>query len=1257
MNRKLIKANEEKKAQQLFVVGIGASAGGMEAIHDLFDYMPATTGLAFVVIQHLSPDHKSLLAELLSKHTEMHVREAEDGVPVEANCIYVIPNKKLITIHEGKLRLDEKIKSRLPNNAIDVFFESLAEECGNHAVGIILSGTGSDGTRGVEAIKKKGGIVIVQDPLTAAFDGMPNSAVNTGAADLILPPEIIGDELVEYVKETPLARSLNEMSKHNEAMLKEILADVHKATRHDFSHYKRPTLFRRLAKRMSELAIETLEEYREYLYTHTDELKLLSKDFLINVTKFMRDTDAFQHLKTDVIPEILAKKKKDDTIKIWTVACSSGEEAYSVAMLFLEQMRHSDMPVQNLKIFATDIDTEALEVASRGIYPKSIARDLPQDLLKRYFIEEGDIFRVSPELRKHVVFANHDVLKDPPFSHLDLITCRNMFIYVNATLQRKILKKFHFALSIGSFLMLGPSENIGNLNDVMLEVNRKWKIYRCVSKAGVMDQELMMMPLDNKSLIASSGGQLKNPASSLSEIFRETLMEERKICAVFIDKDFMIKQAIGNYKVFLNFPEDNFNFSLLKLVSSDLSVALGVAVRKAIATNQKSVMRRVMVHETQGMRLVNIVIKPYIQLGEYRSPFLCVVLEEEHDEPRMTKTVVNDSISSAARIDELERELIDTRENLQAVIEELETANEELQSSNEEMISTNEELQSTNEELQSLNEELHTVSAEHQAKIRELLELNDDLNNYFRTSEIGQILLDRKLVVRKFSPIVTRIVNLIDSDIGRSIQDITTKLEGVDLIGNVRNVIRTGKSCDRQVEVSGDRFYLMSISPYEKRDGGVEGVVITFVDATEARRLSSILEGVFQTTISGITAKRAVRNSDGDIIDFQYVAVNKAAEIYFGVKPGSLIGQTITEVFPSVRAKYLDIYKKVVESGEPAEFEYYHPEVEKWFDVSVVKMLDGIVTTHTDITEKKNAAITIARNYEDLKLASQRLLDSNAQLERSNFDLLQFASVASHDLKEPLRKIQAFGNILQSKVQDKLTGAEIGYLNKMISASNRMQTLIEDVLTLSKLSNNGLMKEKVDLAKVIKRIADDLEITIKEKDAVIKVAHLPIVEAVPGQMRQLFQNLISNSLKFSGNHPPVINVSQHTISSYEAASLNINTQDYVCIQFRDNGIGFENQYSEKIFGVFQRLHGRNYEGTGIGLAIAKKIVENHGGVITASAELNKGAVFNIYLPTVRALPGDNYQWPATLLNPDMVIDENGGGTSRKVGEDGKRAGE
>lgn len=1203
--------NKEINTKNNYIVGIGASAGGLEAIHDLFDYMPNNTGFSFIVIQHLSPDHKSLMAELLSKHTVMQVHEAEDGMVVMPNCIYVIPTKKIMTIQDGKLRLNEKLKSRLPNNAIDVFFESLAENSRKNAIGIILSGTGTDGSKGVESIKKCGGVVLVQDPLSASFNGMPNSAIETDCADLILPPEMMGEELLTYLKETPLLKSLSKLNSNDEIILKEIIDILRHSTRHDFTYYKRPTLLRRLAKRMSEVGINSIRDYKNFLVDREEEVKILSKEFLINVTKFFRDTEAFEILQTEVVPSLVESRKPDDTIKVWVVACSSGEEAYSLAMLFLEYFTSRNIVDTKFKIFATDIDSDALEIASRGVYSENIEKDVSPERLKKFFAREGKSYRALPDLRKHVVFANHDILKDPPFSHLDLITCRNMFIYINNILQQKILKKFHFALKLNSYLMLGPSENIDVLKESMEEVNRKWKLYRCINKAGLLDHENLIMPLDKDNLYRTSRpvANSRNVLNHLTEIFKDTLLESHLMAAIFIDKEFNIKQAIGAYKNFLHFPEDNFNFNLLKLSSGDLAVALGVSVRKAASQNEKVIMKRVVLHEKDGTRQINLVVKPYLKQTEFQQAFLCVILEEVQLEVKSQRVVTEQSIASLDRINELEQELIDTRGNLQAVIEEMETTNEELQSSNEEMISTNEELQSTNEELQSLNEELHTVSGEHQLKIKELLELNDDLNNYFSNSEIGQILVDKNLMIRKFSPAVTKMINLIEADLGRSITDITTNIKEFDFNEVIRNVSKTEIPVEKEIAVSNDRFYLMRVAPYLKRDKSVDGLVINFTNITESKKLSSIIEGIFICSNNGITAMKALRNSADKIIDFELLAINNAAEKFFGVKSSSVIGKSILTIFPDLDSQYIKLYATVTETDREANFEFYDKRTGKWYTVGVVKMLDGVVTTHVDITEKKKTADVIAKNYEELKHTTQ-------QLERSNFDLLQYASVASHDLKEPLRKIQAFGNILQSKIKDKLTIDELNYFNKIISSSSRMQKLIEDILSLSKLSDNGVAKEKVDLSKVTKNIIDDLEITIKEKKAHVEIGKLPVINAVTWQMHQLFQNLISNALKFSQKEDcvPNVTVAQREISEEEARELNIIPENYVCISVKDNGIGFENEYKDKIFGIFQRLNGRDYEGTGIGLAIAKKIIENHKGTITATGELNEGAEFSIFLP-------------------------------------------
>ncbi|MBT1695739.1 PAS domain-containing protein [Fulvivirgaceae bacterium PWU4] len=1197
-----------------YIIAAGASAGGLEPIHELFDNMPDNTNFSFVIIQHLSPDHKSLMGELLAKHTSMKIVEAEDNMQLIPNCIHLIPSRKVMTLSNGLLKLHDKDRHQVPNNAIDIFFESLAVEKGKNAVGIILSGTGTDGTKGIEAIKKNGGLVIVQDPVTADFDGMPASAIQTGNVDLILPPELIAEEMIEYLKESPFAKTLGKFTKEEESVVQEILAQVKASTGHDFTLYKTPTITRRLAKRMTEKGYTNIRNYYEYLTQQPDEAPTLAKEFLINVTRFFRDTEAFEELRSKIIPSVFSSKKPHDLIKIWVVACSSGEEAYSIAIVlqeYMESIRNNDY---NIKIFATDIDKDALQTASVGLYPESIATEVSHERLNKYFTREGNQYRILPSIRKMVVFAYHDIIKDPPFSKLDLITCRNMLIYMNNRLQIHVLKTFLFALNPSAHLMLGSSENIGVLKDAMKEVSKKWKIYKCVGKGRLVDNDHMMTPPASATIIQRNSNKPKNAASYMADIFKDTLLEESRYAGILIDENMEVKQAIGHFRDFLHFPENNLTFNLLKLVSPDLSVALGMSIRRAIHEQEKTVMRNVRIVDGNLERSVNILVKPYLQQQEYQQAFLFVIIQEQEKHKRIKRIPSRKKIEhDVQRIEDLEKELRETKENLQSVIEELESSNEELLTSNEEMISANEELQSTNEELQSLNEELHTVSSEHQLKIKELIELNDDLNNYFRNSEIGQILIDRNLIVRKFSPAIAQQINLIETDIGRPLVDITNNLQGVDLVGSIREVMRTNELREKEVSLANDKVFLMRITPYQRLDKTIDGVVVTFIDITEVKNLSGIIEGVFNSTTSAIAAKKAVRNERDEIVDFQYIAANRSAETLLGIKNGDSYKKNIVRL-SAHDEQFFRRYAAVVNTGETDHFEFFNPVYNRWYEVVAVKMRDGLVTTFSDITQKKNAADLIAKNYEDLKETSSRLQETNFRLEQSNMDLLQFASVASHDLKEPLRKIQTFGNLLYSKIENKMEPAEKNYLDKIVNSSHRMQTLIEDVLTLSKLSNTDIPFAKTDLYAVVKHIVDDLEITIREKGTQIMLGKLSSVEAVPGQMHQLFQNLISNALKFNESERPVIRISERKVTAEEARQYNIDPADYLGICVEDNGIGFDDRYRDKIFGIFQRLHNNHYQGTGIGLAICKKIVDNHHGFIRAESREGYGATFIIVLP-------------------------------------------
>ena len=1197
----------------LFVVGIGASAGGLEAINELFDNLPENTNFAFVVIQHLSPDYKSLMGELLSKHTSMQVFESENDVFLRPNCVYLLPPKKLMTIRNGRIRLEEKVKTNLPNNAIDIFFESLARDKGEKAVGIVLSGTGTDGSKGITAIKNHGGTVVVQDPLTAEFDGMPNSAVSTGNADLILPPEIIADELIEFLKETPLTKSFNTLNRQEEAILADIMDLIFKVTSQDFSHYKRPTINRRLTKRMAEKGFSTLSDYYAQLKNDSTEVTALSKEFLINVTKFFRDEEAFNVIKKEIVPQLIDDPKKIEPVKIWVVACSTGEEAYSLAILFQEYIQSSKKFDKEIKIFATDIHQESIEIASKGLYSAAAVKDISEERLLRFFTKEGDHYRVTPVLRKMVVFAKQNILKDPPFSKIDLLSCRNMLIYMNPLLQKNVMKKFHFAINENGFLFLGPSENIANLKESVKDIDKKWKIYRCVSKPKPGDHDTFLNPAEKiASLDMLIKPKSKNALASIADIFKETLFEEHNYAGIYIDKDFDVKQAIGNFKNFINFPEGNFNFNLLKLVPTDLSIALSTGIRKAITDNSKVVLKRLHVKDGNKDRLINVIIKPYLLQETYTQPFIFVVLNEEFIEQRKafvskTSGKKEDSLIGQ-RLEEVEEELRNTKENLQAVIEEVESANEELQSSNEEIISSNEELQSTNEELQSLNEELHTVNAEHQLKIRELIELNDDMTNYFRTTEVGQILLDKKMIIKKFTPIATKQVNLIESDIGRSITDISTNFINLDFINEIKQTMVSGKSIEKEIQTGNGSVFIMRIAAYLRQDSVIDGVVITFINVTEAKRLNDMMGAIFNASTSAITALEPVTDKTGNIIDFTFISANETTKNILGISATAIIGKKWKADFPGLLAPHFENLVNIKEDGQTANFDSYNDANGIWLEVSAAKMPhDGIVTTFTNITQAKDS-------YKKLQSASNELNLMNTQLEQSNMDLLQFASVASHDLKEPLRKIQTFGNLLHESIKDKLEGKDINYLEKIIRSANRMQVLIQDILTLSKLSNNDIPYRDVNLTDIITNIADDLDVAVKEKNVAIKAVDLPVIHAIPGQVHQLFQNLISNAIKFNNGSSPRITISQKKLGVKEAAAFRIHPKDYVCIQVKDNGIGFDTKYKEKIFGIFQRLTGNEYEGTGIGLAICKKIVDNHNGFITADSESGKGATFNIILP-------------------------------------------
>ncbi|QCR22055.1 chemotaxis protein CheB [Pontibacter sp. SGAir0037] len=970
-----------------YLVGIGASAGGLEAIHKLFDHFPGNSSFSFVIIQHLSPDHKSLMAELLSKHTSMQVQEAGDNMRTKPNCVYVLPSGKQLTLEKGRLRLADKVRSREPNFAIDLFFESMAKDRGQYAIGVVLSGTGTDGTKGIKAIKNAGGMVVVQAPESAKFNGMPRSAIDGGYVDFVLPPELMPEEIIEYTRKVPLVKSLAErqVQEDDDEVLAEILDLICTHTKSDFKEYKKPTIYRRIQKRMDHLKISGLQRYLTYMHENPAEIKVLCQEFLIGVTKFFRDPEAFELLQEEVLPNILQQKADDDAVKIWVAACSTGEEVYSLAILFHECcLKAGREPM--VKLFATDIDQRALSIASKGVYQASIAKDVSPERLEKYFHKKGNVYVVKEEIRRLVVFAQHDLQRDPPFSKIDLITCRNMLIYLNPGLQKKVLAVFPYALNLHGYLLLGPSEHIGELKSFFSEENRKWKLYQKVKESRNIYQNYGVTDYAPAATAGNTTSYKLAQQTHYNDNFIDAVSEEVKVTGIYVDENYQLLHGIGDINRFLKFPNKRLNFNLLKMVPDALAVTLSVGVSKALKDEQK-VVRQVTIKAANQERLVQVTIKP-IASDKNLPKVILILLQDVGEVTPVHRDYQSTTVPDTdlfQQVTSLEIELKEARENLYLTVQDLSSSNEELQSSNEELMSSNEELQSSNEEMQSLNEELHTVNSEHQLKIKELQELNEDLDNYIRSSNIGQLFVDHNLIIRKFTPSVKEFINIIESDLGRPIHHLSHNLKYFNLAEDIRHVNNTSDNLEQEVETVDGKSFLVRIIPYLKQDGNKDGVVLSFIDVTAIKTLSNVVQGVLNSSLSSIMAFKAVRDEYNGIKDFTWSLLNKRAE--------QLIGKSSADIYDHSVISELNFLKKnalfkkfaaVVDGGEALHMEQYL-EInghKAWYEISAVKMGEGVAVTIADITEKKTNEEKILAAYEELKKAEENLIKLNNELEQ-----------------------------------------------------------------------------------------------------------------------------------------------------------------------------------------------------------------------------------------------------------------------------------
>jgi two-component system CheB/CheR fusion protein len=842
------------------VVAVGASAGGLEALEAFFDAAPVDAGIAYVVVQHLSPDYKSLMVELLSKHTAMPVLRIEDAMPVAADHVYLIPPRKNLVVRKGLLRLVEQDSGHHPNLPIDQFMESLAEDAGPLAVGVVLSGTGSDGTRGIRAIKEAGGMVVVQDERTAKFDGMPRSALATGLADLVLPPEQIAKELVRWFKSTTNESlgGIHLLLARDGQDLERVLEIVRGQAGIDFTLYKRSTVVRRVERRMAVNQSSTVADYIAHLYQNPREVQILAKELLIGVTRFFRDAEAFAVLDTQVVPALVRKVREGESLRCWVAGCSTGEEAYSLAITIAEAMDAAGRQI-DVKIFATDVDRDAIEKASTGDYPESICADVSPKRLERYFTRISDGWRIAKRIRDMVVFAPHNITRDPPFYRIDLISCRNLLIYLQPQVQKKILSLFHFALNRDGFLWLGSSESLGDLERVFAQVDPKWKVF--ANRGDV--RPYLAEHIARDPHVAAPAVRVRVPSED-----RTATQIQQQLVARFVPPSVVVSElgdiihVNGDVRRFLEFSSGTANLTLSRLITPALSVPVSTALARARKDRQEIIYKDVPLSAQGESLLVSVSVQPLVdsrQNGE-----LMLISFATASAPQVEGRVFTAPDNQGERMRDLEIELQHTRENLQAAIEELETTNEELQATNEELLAANEELQSTNEELQSVNEELYTVNSEYQAKIAELTELNHDIDTYLSNTSIGAIYLDRQLCIRKFTPAVASQINVMDRDIGRPLGHISHNLDGVDPVAEATAALATGRPRDREVVGNNGRRYMARFTAYNSAAGDLKGAMISFVDITVLRTETDRMADAYRG-VDGSLAAIMVLDHAGDI--------------------------------------------------------------------------------------------------------------------------------------------------------------------------------------------------------------------------------------------------------------------------------------------------------------------------------------------------------------------------------------------------------
>ncbi len=893
----------EREIPKFPIVGIGASAGGLEAFEQFLSNVPEGSGMAFVIIQHLDPNQKGMLPELLQRITKMKVFQAKDRMVVQPNCVYVIPPNKTLSILKGSLHLFEPIETRGLRLPIDFFFRSLADDCQERAVGIILSGMGSDGSLGLPAIKEKNGIVIVQDPADAKYDSMPRSAIEAIHPDIIGPVNELPAKLLTFLKHIPIIKSDLDIEIKDNSSLEKIIILLRSYTGNDFSLYKKNTIYRRIERRMAVHKIDKISSYVNFLQQNPKEANILFKELMIGVTNFFRDSSVWEKLKETVIPKIIGSQKSGSTLRAWIVGCSTGEEAYSLAIVFKEALakikQHEGF---SLQIFATDLDNEAIETARKGVFSVNIASDVSAERITRFFTRTDEGYRINNEIREMIVFAQHNIIMHPPFTKIDMLSCRNLLIYMEPELQKKLFGLFYYSISPEGIMVLGNSETLGSQGHLFTPVDSKLKIFN--RSVTALIPELFDFP-SSFTRGKTTSIEKETPVKALQNIqvlADQLLLQHFSPSGVLVNENGDIIYISGRTGKYLEPAVGKANMNIFAMLRDGLRNEFPAAFRNTILKKDTVVLHNLKVGSDNTNQTLSITVK-WIDKPEPLRGTVLIVFNDEQEliDPEPPSKKAGKAFHSLKQL-ELEKELQHTRTEMQNTMEEMQTSQEELKSTNEELQSTNEELQSTNEELttskeemQSLNEELQTVNAELQSKVDDFSRVNNDMKNLLNSTDIATLFLDKELNIRRFTNQATKIFKLIKSDIGRPFTDQVSDLIYPELVADAIEVLRTLFFIQKQIPTKDGRWFSVRIMPYRTFDDRIDGLVITFINITDLKKLETELDLTTQM-------HQLVLNSSKDIIiklatDFKIIEFNPEAEKFFRKKQVSLIHQNFIQKF------------------------------------------------------------------------------------------------------------------------------------------------------------------------------------------------------------------------------------------------------------------------------------------------------------------------------------------------------------------------